>query len=84
MDRDVIKELLSRFRKPADLRGPINYYRQLLFSLVLTPRRERLDAVYQNPITVPTALLRYSFRQVNIWFAFTASACATRAALNPG
>jgi epoxide hydrolase 4 len=53
----LLKELISRFQKPRDIRGPINYYRQLVMSQLLPNRRARLDAVYQNPITVPTTLV---------------------------
>lgn len=53
----LLRETLSRFRKPNDMRGPINYYRQLVLSQLLTKRRARLEAVYQNPITVPTTLV---------------------------
>ena len=52
-----LTELLDRFRSPNDMRGPIDYYRQLFLSLILPPRRARLDAVYRNPITAPTTMI---------------------------
>ena len=53
----VLKELISRFQKPADIRGPINYYRQLVLSQIVPEKRARLAAVYNNPITVPATLV---------------------------
>ena len=57
VNRASLNELIARFRKPADLRGPINYYRQLFLSTILPARRERLKAVYQTAITVHTTLV---------------------------
>jgi epoxide hydrolase 4 len=53
----TLRELISRFKEPADFRGPINYYRQLFLSQIVAERRARLEAVYRNPITVPTTLV---------------------------
>jgi pimeloyl-ACP methyl ester carboxylesterase len=52
-----LRELLDRFRTANDMRGPIDYYRQLFLSLILPVRRARLDAVYRNPITVSTTMI---------------------------
>jgi pimeloyl-ACP methyl ester carboxylesterase len=57
IDRVRLKEIIGRFRKSADLRGPINYYRQLFLSTILPARRKQLNAVYATPITVPTTLV---------------------------
>lgn len=57
INRATLQELLSRFREPIDLRGPINYYRQLFLSVISPARRAQLDAVYQHPITVPATLV---------------------------
>jgi pimeloyl-ACP methyl ester carboxylesterase len=57
LNREVLKEMLSRFGHPGDLRGPINYYRQLLLSHIVPSRRELLEAVYRTPITVPATLV---------------------------
>jgi epoxide hydrolase 4 len=57
IDSALLQELISRFRKPRDIRGPINYYRQLVLSQLLPERRARLDEVYRTPITVPTTLV---------------------------
>jgi epoxide hydrolase 4 len=53
----LMKELISRFQKPKDIRGPINYYRQLVLSEVVPAKRAKLNAVYRKPITVPTTLV---------------------------
>jgi pimeloyl-ACP methyl ester carboxylesterase len=57
LNRSVLKELLSRFRHSEDLRGPIDYYRQLFLSQILPARRELLESVYRTPITVPVMLV---------------------------
>lgn len=57
IDSASLKEVIARFRTPADLRGPINYYRQLFLSTILPERRKRLNAVYETPITVPATLV---------------------------
>jgi epoxide hydrolase 4 len=57
MNKAVLKELLSRFQKPKDIHGPLNYYRQLVLSQFVPARRARLEAVYENPITVSTTLV---------------------------
>jgi epoxide hydrolase 4 len=57
IDRATLNELISRFRNADDLRGPINYYRELAFSQIVKARRERLDVVYLNPITVQATLV---------------------------
>lgn len=53
----VLKEMLARFQKPKDIHGPLNYYRQLVLSQIVPGKRARLEAVYENPITVPTTLV---------------------------
>jgi epoxide hydrolase 4 len=53
----LLRELLSHFRKPDDMRGPINYYRQLVLSQLLPKRRARLEALYLHPITAPATLV---------------------------
>jgi choline dehydrogenase-like flavoprotein len=44
-------------RTPANVRPPISYYRQMVLTQVLPGRREKLDAIYDNPITAPTTLV---------------------------
>jgi epoxide hydrolase 4 len=53
MDTALVDELVARFHTAAEARAPIEYYRELLRTLVVPGRRKRLDAIYDNPITVP-------------------------------
>ncbi len=53
MNRALVDELIARFQKPEDLRGPINYYREMVRTQLLPKRRQQLEAVYKNPIKVP-------------------------------
>jgi pimeloyl-ACP methyl ester carboxylesterase len=53
MDRALVHELVERFQKPRDLHGPINYYRQMVATVVLPWRHARLYRVYDTPVTVP-------------------------------
>jgi epoxide hydrolase 4 len=57
MNAAALKEMISRFKKPHDIRGPINYYRQLVLSEIVPGRRARLEAIYRNPIAVSTTLV---------------------------
>jgi pimeloyl-ACP methyl ester carboxylesterase len=53
----LLGQMLSCFHIPNDMRGPINYYRQLVLWQLLRKRRATLNAVYQTPIAVPTTLI---------------------------
>lgn len=53
MDAALVDELVARFGTPAEARAPINYYRDMVLTQILPARRKRLDAIYDNPITVP-------------------------------
>jgi pimeloyl-ACP methyl ester carboxylesterase len=57
MDVRLVDELVGRFRRRIDLRGPIEYYREMVRTLAHRTGRARLDAVYARPITVPTTLI---------------------------
>jgi pimeloyl-ACP methyl ester carboxylesterase len=57
MNIGVVDEFVKRFRRPADVRPPISYYRQMVLTQVLPGRREQLNAIYDNPITAPTTLV---------------------------
>lgn len=57
MDAALLHRVISRFRQPRDIHGPINYYRQLVVWQIVPEKRARLEAVYRNPITVPTTLV---------------------------
>jgi pimeloyl-ACP methyl ester carboxylesterase len=53
MDRALVDELVGRFQKPRDLRGPASYYRQMVATVLLPKRRARLYRTYDTPVTVP-------------------------------
>ncbi len=57
MDRDLVREMVHRFQRPADLRGAINYYREIVRTLIHRETREQLEAVYRNPIQDPATLI---------------------------
>ncbi len=57
MDRAVVAEIVARFQRPADIHGPIEYYRQFMRTVVVPSLRRELDAVYAVPITVPTTMV---------------------------
>jgi pimeloyl-ACP methyl ester carboxylesterase len=57
MDIPLVDELVARFQKPADFRGPINYYRQMVRTQLTSKKRARLNAVYDVPIKVPVTLV---------------------------
>jgi epoxide hydrolase 4 len=57
MDLALLDEILARFRRPDDLRGPIQYYREFARTLLLPDSRERLEAVYATPISVPITVV---------------------------
>jgi len=57
MNTALVDELVSRFQKPADARGPINYYREMVRTQLVSQKRAQLEAVYATPITVPTTLV---------------------------
>ncbi|WP_166263952.1 alpha/beta fold hydrolase [Marinobacter caseinilyticus] len=57
MDRDLVREIVHRFERPKDLRGPVNYYREFVKTLIHTSTRAQLEQVYDNPIQVPVTLI---------------------------
>jgi pimeloyl-ACP methyl ester carboxylesterase len=57
MDRALVDELVARFRTPGDLRGPVDYYREMVRTLLVRRRRARLEGVYRTPIGVPATLV---------------------------
>jgi pimeloyl-ACP methyl ester carboxylesterase len=57
MDRALVDELVSRFQTPEDMRGPIDYYREMVRTQLVRKRRAQLDDVYRTAITVPTTLV---------------------------
>jgi len=57
MNVGLVDELVERFQTPADLHGPINYYRRMVATQLVPEKRARLDAVYATPISVPVTLV---------------------------
>jgi pimeloyl-ACP methyl ester carboxylesterase len=53
----LVDELVARFRKAADARPPINYYRQMVRTQLLPKKRAQLTAVYDKPISIPVTLV---------------------------
>lgn len=57
MNVALVDEIVARFRKPKDMRGPIEYYREMVCTQLVPNKRRRLEAVYATPITVPATLV---------------------------
>jgi epoxide hydrolase 4 len=74
MDVALVDEFVARFQKAEDMRGPINYYREMVCTQLVPTRRARLDAVYRTPIAVPVTL---------VWGAKD-GALSARVAMNSG
>jgi len=74
MNVALVDELVARFQKPEDMRGPISYYREMVRTQLVPAKRARLEAVYATPITVPVTL---------VWGAKD-GALSARVAMNSG
>jgi pimeloyl-ACP methyl ester carboxylesterase len=57
MDRALVHELVERFQRPADIAGPIEYYRAMVAAVIRRCERHRLDDIYRTPITVPVTAI---------------------------
>jgi epoxide hydrolase 4 len=57
MNLVLVDEIVGRFQKSADMRGPIEYYREMVCTQLLPSRRAILEAVYHNRISVPVTLV---------------------------
>ena len=57
MNIALVDELVSRFQKAEDARGPIDYYRQFVNTILFPSRRAQLAKVYSNPISVPVTMV---------------------------
>jgi len=57
MNVALVEEIVARFQESADMRGPIEYYREMVCTQLLPSRRKRLEAVYRNPISIPVTLV---------------------------
>jgi epoxide hydrolase 4 len=74
MNVALVDELVARFQKPEDMRGPIEYYREMVRTQLVPGKRARLEAVYSTPIAVPVTL---------VWGAKD-GALSARVAMNSG
>jgi pimeloyl-ACP methyl ester carboxylesterase len=57
MERDLVREIVNRFQNRLTLRGPVNYYREIVRTLLHTKSRKQLYAIYDKPIQVPVTLI---------------------------
>jgi epoxide hydrolase 4 len=57
MNVALVDELVARFQKPDDMRGPIEYYREMVRTQLSPGRRAPLEAIYRRPIAVPITLV---------------------------
>lgn len=57
MNVALVQELVARFQKPDDMRGPIEYYRAMVCTQLAPGRRAALSALYRRPIAVPITLI---------------------------
>jgi pimeloyl-ACP methyl ester carboxylesterase len=57
MDVGLLDEILAHFQDSSDLRGPIQYYREFARTLIFPGLRERLEAVYARPVSVPVTMV---------------------------
>jgi epoxide hydrolase 4 len=74
MDVALVNELVARFQRTDDMRGPINYYREMVCTQLTSTKRARLEAAYRTPIPVPVTL---------VWGAKD-GALSARVAMNSG
>lgn len=57
MDRALVDEIVAQYQKPEDMRGPINYYREIVRTMLTRSRRTQLEAIYTTPISVPVTMV---------------------------
>ena len=57
MDLGLLEKMLARFRTAQDMRGPVNYYRAFIRTLLHPQSRAQLEGIYLVPITVPVTLV---------------------------
>jgi pimeloyl-ACP methyl ester carboxylesterase len=57
MNVPLVDEMVARFRKTADARPPIEYYREMVKTQLIPRRRKQLTEVYSEPISVPVTLV---------------------------
>jgi pimeloyl-ACP methyl ester carboxylesterase len=57
MDVGLVDEIVNRYQTSEDMRGPIEYYREMVRTQLIHGRRALLQAVYDNRISVPVTLV---------------------------
>lgn len=57
MNVALVEELVARFQKSDDMRGPIEYYREMVCLQLDPGRRAPLSALYRRPIAMPITLI---------------------------
>jgi pimeloyl-ACP methyl ester carboxylesterase len=57
MNIALVDEIVGRFQTSADMRGPIEYYREMVCTQLTPSRRAILESVYHNRIPVPVTLI---------------------------
>ena len=53
MNEDLLDQMLARFETPRDMRGPVEWYREMVRTQLQGKSRKRLEQTYATPITVP-------------------------------
>jgi pimeloyl-ACP methyl ester carboxylesterase len=57
MNIGLVDEIVNRYQTSEDMRGPIEYYREMVRTQLIRGRRAILEAVYDNAISVPVTLI---------------------------
>jgi pimeloyl-ACP methyl ester carboxylesterase len=57
MNTAIVDEMVARFQKPADMRHPIDYYRQFVSTILTPSKRARLYKIYETPISTPVTMI---------------------------
>ena len=57
MNIPLVDELVARFQKPADMKFPINYYREFVSTILTPAKRARLYKIYKTPISIPVTMV---------------------------
>jgi pimeloyl-ACP methyl ester carboxylesterase len=57
IERDLVREIVHRFQNTIAMRGPVNYYREIVRTLLHAQSRKQLYAIYDDPIQVPVTLV---------------------------
>lgn len=57
MNTRLVQDLVARFQSAIDMRGPVEFYREIVKTILLPNRRLRLEKLYARPIEVPCTLV---------------------------